>query len=76
MARRVAEPTSCGKSGSRPRWANDPAKLASEGLSNREIADTLFVTVRTVEFHLSSTFRKLGVRSRQELSDELSGKID
>jgi DNA-binding CsgD family transcriptional regulator len=52
------------------------AGLASEGLSNREIADTLFVTVRTVEFHLSSTFRKLGVRSRQELADELTGKID
>jgi DNA-binding CsgD family transcriptional regulator len=43
------------------------ADLATTGLSNRDIADELFVTVRTVEFHLSGAFRKLGVRSRGEL---------
>jgi DNA-binding CsgD family transcriptional regulator len=48
------------------------AHLAAQGLSNREIADALFVTVRTVEFHLSATYKKLGIRSRQELNDQLN----
>ncbi|MFZ0088045.1 MAG: AAA family ATPase [Solirubrobacteraceae bacterium] len=49
------------------------AHLAAQGLSNREIADALFVTVRTIEFHLSAAFKKLGIGSRQELSHELNG---
>jgi DNA-binding NarL/FixJ family response regulator len=48
------------------------ADLATTGLSNRDIADELFVTVRTVEFHLSGAFRKLGVRSRGELESVLA----
>jgi DNA-binding NarL/FixJ family response regulator len=43
------------------------AELASEGLTNREIAQTLFVTARTVEGHLTSVFRKLQLDSRNEL---------
>jgi DNA-binding CsgD family transcriptional regulator len=43
------------------------AELASEGLTNREIAQTLFVTARTVEGHLTGVFRKLQVSSRDEL---------
>jgi DNA-binding CsgD family transcriptional regulator len=43
------------------------AELASQGLTNREIAQTLFVTARTVEGHLTSVFRKLAVDSRDEL---------
>ncbi|HKF15367.1 MAG TPA: AAA family ATPase [Gaiellaceae bacterium] len=43
------------------------AELASQGLSNREIAQTLFVTARTVEGHLTSVFRKLQVDSRHEV---------
>lgn len=38
-------------------------ELAASGLTNREIADALVVTVRTVEFHLFGAFRKLGVSS-------------
>jgi DNA-binding CsgD family transcriptional regulator len=49
------------------------AELASEGLSNREIAQTLFVTARTVEGHLTSVFRKLQVDSRDELPAALGG---
>ena len=48
------------------------AELASEGLSNREIAQMLFVTARTVEGHLTSVFRKLRVQSRDELPTALA----
>jgi DNA-binding CsgD family transcriptional regulator len=43
------------------------AELASRGLTNREIAQALFVTARTVEGHLTSIFRKLQLDSRNEL---------
>jgi DNA-binding CsgD family transcriptional regulator len=51
------------------------AELASEGLTNREIAQTLFVTTRTVEGHLTSIFRKLQVDSRSELPAALAAGI-
>ena len=51
------------------------AVLAAEGLSNREIADTLVVTIKTVEWHLRHTFEKLGVKSRREL-DGILGVSD
>ncbi|MFC4587289.1 helix-turn-helix transcriptional regulator [Sphaerisporangium corydalis] len=41
--------------------------LAAEGRTNQEIADELAIGVKTVESHLSSAYRKLGVRSRTEL---------
>ena len=47
--------------------------LAAEGLANKEIARTLFVTVHTVELHLSHAYRKLGVRSRSQLAARLGG---
>ena len=43
------------------------ADLAATGHSNREIADRLVLSVRTVESHLGSAYRKLGVRSRGQL---------
>ena len=43
------------------------AELASQDLTNREIAQTLFITARTVEGHLTSVFRKLQLDSRDEL---------
>jgi DNA-binding CsgD family transcriptional regulator len=43
-------------------------ELAVEGLSNKEIAHRLVVTVNTVETHLSHAYAKLGVRSRAQLS--------
>ena len=48
------------------------AAMAAEGLSNREIAQALFVTLRTVEMHLSNAFRKLGISSRTQLSAALA----
>jgi DNA-binding CsgD family transcriptional regulator len=47
------------------------AYLAADGLSNREIGATLYVTVRTVENHLARTYRKLGIGSRKELQSAL-----
>jgi DNA-binding NarL/FixJ family response regulator len=49
------------------------ARLAAEGRTNREIAQTLFVTPKTVEVHLSSAYRKLEIRSRRELAGALAG---
>jgi DNA-binding CsgD family transcriptional regulator len=43
------------------------AGLAAEGLTNREIAQTLFLSVKTVESHLRGAYRKLDIRSREEL---------
>ena len=48
------------------------AEFASQGLTNREIAQTLFITARTVEGHLTSVFRKLQVDSRDELPAALA----
>jgi DNA-binding CsgD family transcriptional regulator len=47
------------------------AELTAEGLTNREVADRLFVSVKTVAGHLTSVYTKLGVRSRTELSRRL-----
>jgi DNA-binding CsgD family transcriptional regulator/tetratricopeptide (TPR) repeat protein len=48
------------------------AEMASEGPTNREIAQALFVTPKTVEVHLSSAYRKLGISSRWQLPAALA----
>ncbi|MFH8629061.1 LuxR C-terminal-related transcriptional regulator [Streptomyces lydicus] len=47
--------------------------LARDGYSNRDIAGRLFVAVRTVEFHLSGAYRKLGIAGRRQLAEVFSG---
>jgi len=43
-------------------------RQAADGHSNREIAQALFVTEKTIERHLSSAYNKLGIRSRFQLA--------
>jgi DNA-binding CsgD family transcriptional regulator len=52
------------------------AKMAAEGLSNREIAGSLFVSLKTVEMHLSRVYRKLDLSSRTELAGALEPPAD
>jgi DNA-binding CsgD family transcriptional regulator len=69
-------------SGARPRetsgWGSlspTEAKVAgmiAEGMSNRQIADRMFLSKRTVETHISHIFGKLGLRSRVEIAREAS----
>jgi DNA-binding CsgD family transcriptional regulator len=47
------------------------ARMAAEGHSNREIAQALFVTIRTVEMHLTHAYQKLEISSRTELPNAL-----
>ncbi len=47
------------------------ATLAAREMTNRAIAQELFVTEKTVEVHLSRVYRKLGIRSRGRIHDPL-----
>ncbi len=50
------------------------AQLAAGGMSNRRIAEALFVTIKTVEWHLRHAYEKLGIQSREDLPRHLSGR--
>ncbi|MDW5598826.1 helix-turn-helix transcriptional regulator, partial [Conexibacter stalactiti] len=52
------------------------ALMAASGLSSREIAERLVVSVRTVNNHLQGAFRKLGVSRRDDLADALAGAAE
>jgi DNA-binding NarL/FixJ family response regulator len=69
----VSAPTELHRLSSRER---DVANLAAEGLSSREIADRLYVSVRTVDNHLQRIYAKLGITSRQEITEALGTQGD
>jgi DNA-binding NarL/FixJ family response regulator len=48
------------------------ARLAARGMTDRDIAHTLVLSVRTVESHLAAVYRKLGIGSRHQLADVLA----
>jgi DNA-binding CsgD family transcriptional regulator len=58
------------------------AEAVTSGGTNRQVAETLFLSVKTVDFHLQQIYRKLGVRSRTELAvlvsrdPELAGRTE
>ncbi|MEZ7237933.1 LuxR C-terminal-related transcriptional regulator [Rhodococcus sp. GXMU-t2271] len=51
------------------------ARLAAHGGTNREIAEELFLSVKTIEMHLGRLYRKLGVRSRTQLANYLHDNV-
>ena len=50
------------------------ASMAAIGYANQEIADRLFITTHTVEYHLKKVFRKLGIVSRRQLRNKVSSE--
>ena len=52
------------------------ARLAAEGLTNREIAQALFITTRTAKVHLNRVYRKLGISRRGQLAGALTSVLD
>jgi DNA-binding CsgD family transcriptional regulator len=52
------------------------ARLAAGGLTNREIAQALFITAKTAKGHLSRVYHKLGITCRGQLPDALTGPVE
>jgi DNA-binding CsgD family transcriptional regulator len=48
------------------------SQLVAQGATNREVAEQLFVSRATVEYHLRKVFAKLGVKSRTQLADRIT----
>jgi DNA-binding CsgD family transcriptional regulator len=69
-----AERLSYGAAGELTETETWVAELAAASETNREIADRLFISVKTAEANLSRVYRKLGVRSRTERSRRFSGR--
>jgi DNA-binding CsgD family transcriptional regulator len=69
LARTESTPTDFGLTGTEARIAG----MVRDGASNREIASRLYLSVKTVEATLTRVYRKLGVRSRTQLSSRLQG---
>ncbi|RGA00497.1 LuxR family transcriptional regulator, partial [Microbispora triticiradicis] len=56
------------KAGGLSQREKEVARLVALGRTNREIADVLFLSTRTVETHVATVLRKLGVRSRTQIA--------
>jgi DNA-binding CsgD family transcriptional regulator len=54
----------------------DVCRLVAGGATNREVAAALHMSPRTVEHHLRMAYRKLGVRSRTEMTGRFGGDVD
>ena len=50
------------------------AEFAAQGLTTRQIAEKLFVTPKTIEYHLRHTYQKLEINSRSQLTAALTKK--
>ena len=67
------QPTSLSSTGTLTPQELQIAVLVAEGRRNKEIAGMLFLSIRTVEFHLTRVYRKLGVANRAALASRLAG---
>ncbi|MEV0375478.1 LuxR C-terminal-related transcriptional regulator [Streptomyces sp. NPDC050636] len=67
----VDHPTATGVGGRLTDQEGRIAALATKGLTNRQIASALYVTLRTVEFHLTSVYRKFGIDGRPQLAEAM-----
>ena len=52
------------------------ARLVAVGMSNREVAAELFISIKTVQYHVTHIYAKLGVRSRAELAARYRADAD
>ena len=50
------------------------ARAVATGASNKEVANEFYLSTKTVEYHLTRVYRKLGIRSRNELASALERK--
>ncbi|MFJ9821112.1 AAA family ATPase [Streptomyces sp. NPDC101151] len=66
------EPALDGVSATLTRREADVAGLAAEGMTNKEVADELCISAKTVEYHLGHVFTKLGLTSRRQLRAALA----
>lgn len=48
--------------------------MAADGMSDRQIAQVLFITIRTVTTHLGHAYQKLDITDREQLADKLGDK--
>jgi DNA-binding NarL/FixJ family response regulator len=81
LERCARELSGCGRVTVRPRNAGHPvltaqeltvARLAVRGMTNRQIARELVLSVKTIEYHLSNSYTKLGITSRMGLIEQLA----
>ena len=71
----------CGRRDATTRDELTPQELqvalqVARGLTNREIAQTLFLSPKTIEFHLTRIYRKLDLNARSELIDRFAGQVE
>jgi DNA-binding NarL/FixJ family response regulator len=52
------------------------AELATSGMTNRDVATTLFISLKTVEANLTQIYRKLGIKSRAQLANKVRAAQD
>jgi DNA-binding NarL/FixJ family response regulator len=52
------------------------ADMICEGLTNKVIAEKLFIEIGTVKFHVANIFKKLGVKSRGEIKAMMQSKVE